>query len=95
MNYIQQRAHEIFQELYPNEEMEEEELYQLYALVSLILERLGFDVLDADIHDAWALWEMKTNPGHPSIVPFDELTQETQDKDNMYTQAVNQVLDRQ
>ncbi len=71
----------------------EDDLLELYAL--LVLTRGQLCSLK-DVHDAWAIWRNRTKPDHKSLVPFDELTQEVQQLDKEYTDAIiktAQILD--
>ena len=70
-------------------------LIRLYALLVLVK---GENVTLEDIHDAWSM-DMnyrEQNPycyghEHRSIVPFDKLSKETQDKDKEYLDALISV----
>lgn len=71
-------------------------LIRLYALLVLIK---GEDVTLSDIHDAWSMnmnYKEQNPPycyghDHMSIVPFDQLSKETQDKDVEYLEALKEV----
>ena len=71
-------------------------LVRLYALLVLIK---GEDVTLSDIHDAWSvnMNYKEANPpycyghDHLSIVPFDQLSKETQDRDVPYLEALKEV----
>ena len=73
-----------------------EKLVRLYALLVLIK---GEDVTLSDIHDAWAvnMNYKEANPpycyghDHLSIVPFEQLSKETQDRDIPYLEALKEV----
>lgn len=67
---------------------EDPDLIHLYTLLALTK---GEATTLADVHDAWALWRMQTRPDHPSLVPFGELTPETQEYDRPYMEAIHQV----
>jgi hypothetical protein len=71
----------------------------LIKLYSLLVLTKGENVTLKDVHDAWAM-DMNFrdfNPPrcyghkHTSIVPFEELSKETQDKDMKYVQAIKEV----
>lgn len=68
-----------------------DDLLRLYCLLVLTL---GVDTSRQDVHDAWALWSMDTEPDHPAIVPFDELTPDVQDLDEPYTDAIHRLSER-
>lgn len=63
-------------------------LLRLYALLALVT---GADVTLEDVHDAWAAYTAATKPGHPALVPFDQLTPATQELDRPYRDAIRQV----
>jgi hypothetical protein len=66
----------------------EPDLIRLYALLALVK---GEQATLADVHDAWAIWRDQTRPDHRSIVPFDELTPETQELDRPYMEVIRAV----
>jgi len=67
-----------------------------YALLTLVK---GENVTLKDVHDGWAMNMnfKEANPPycygheHKSIVPFNELNKETQDKDIKYVEAIKEV----
>ena len=73
-----------------------EKLVRLYALLALVK---GEDVTLEDVHDAWAMdmnFNEKNPPycyghDHKSIVPFDQLSVETQERDREYVEAIKEV----
>ena len=70
-------------------------LMDYYTLLVLIL---GEETTLADAHDAWAVninrtWRQQ-NPtlgDHRSVIPFDQLTKEVQDKDQNYLDAIHKT----
>ena len=83
MNYIQQTKHEL------QKHMEcEDDLVDLYNLLVWVL---GESTTWEDVHNAWSVWQNKTNPSHKSLVPFDELSEETQKLDAEYANAIKTV----
>ncbi len=68
-------------------------LQNVYALLVLVK---GQNVTLKDVHDAWSVninqtWDFETNGNHRSLRPFDELTKEIQDKDQMYLEAIKET----
>lgn len=59
--------------------------FDLYLLLTLVK---GSHVTLKDVHDAWAIAEHHTNPTHPSIVPFHQLTPDVQALDQPYADAI-------
>lgn len=93
MNYIDEIAEDIFNELaIPSSEWQ---LYlplcRLYALLALALHVC---VSREDVHDAWSVWMAGRDPGHRSLVPFNQLTAEVQALDQPYVDAIHRVAMR-
>ncbi len=68
-------------------------LQNVYALLVLVK---GTDVTLADVHDAWAVninqhWDFEQFGNHRSLVPFDQLSEEVQEKDQKYVDAIREV----
>ncbi len=63
-------------------------LLRLYAL--LVFSK-GWETTLEDVHDAWSLWRMESDPGHRSLIPFDQLTPEVQELDRAYMEAIHEV----
>ena len=67
-----------------------------YALLVLVK---GEDITLSDVHDGWSMVMnyKESNPpycyghDHKSIVPFDELSKETQDRDIKYVEALRKI----
>jgi hypothetical protein len=66
----------------------EPELVDLYTLLVLVKSE---EVTLKDVHDAWSIWRLRTQPDHPSIVPFEELEKSSQDYDLPYAQAIRRA----
>lgn len=65
-----------------------EDLLDVYGLLVLTV---GENCTNEHIHDAWSVWQSKTQPDHKSLKPFKELTKEVQNLDEPYRQAVIKV----
>lgn len=91
MNYIEDVARAIFQKVNPGKWMnaEEQRLYRLYALLGFCLQE---EVTNADVHDAWSVWQTEINPSHRSLIPFEHLTSEVQELDSEYRDAIIAVV---
>jgi len=63
-------------------------LLDLYGLLVMVV---GENCTNEHIHDAWSVWQNRTEPTHRSLKPFNELTKEVQDLDEPYRQAVIKV----
>ena len=66
----------------------DQRLYRIYAVLCL---SKGTDTTLKDVHDAWSAWRAHTMPEHRSIIPFEELTPETQALDAPYRDAIHQA----
>jgi len=62
-----------------------EALIRTYAVLAL---GPGEAVTDRDVHNAWVAWMLAVDPNHPSLVPFDELDNETASSDRAFRDAI-------
>jgi len=62
------------------------DLLSMYALLVLAV---GVNCTNEHIHDAWSVWQ--PDPTHRSLIPFAELTEEVQELDSKYRDAVIHV----
>jgi len=65
-----------------------EGLLETYGLLVLTV---GKDCTNEHIHDAWSVWQNRTQSDHRSLKPFNELTEEVQLLDEPYRDAVIKV----
>ena len=86
-NYIQQ----IYDELDKILKMRGTPYEGLLETYGLLVMTVGVNCTNQHIHDAWSIWQNKTQPDHRSLKPFNELTKEVQDLDEPYRQAVIKV----
>lgn len=68
-------------------------LQSVYAL--LVLTK-GQETTLEDVHNAWAVslnrtWNKEKHGQHYSMIPFNELKKEVQDKDQKYVDAIHEV----
>lgn len=82
-NYIQILKEEVQMKMKVNKN-----LLELYTL--LILTK-GEDTTLSDVHDAWSIDKNRTFPEHWSIVPFEKLSKETQEKDQYYLDIIKSI----
>jgi hypothetical protein len=69
-------------------EGETDELFLTYAVLALA----KGDRVDArDIHNAWAAWMSTRDPGHDSIVPYENLPPDVRREDDPFLNAVREV----
>lgn len=64
------------------------ELLDLYALLLFVR---GEAATTEDVHDAWSLWQSRTDPQHRSVRPFAELSDEVQAMDESYAEAIREA----
>lgn len=82
-NYIQVLKDEVQMRMKVNKN-----LLELYTLLILVK---GEDTTLSDVHDAWSIDKNRTFPKHWSIVPFEKLSKETQEKDQYYLDIIKSV----
>jgi hypothetical protein len=91
VNYIDEIAAAIRSKV-PSDALPEEDsvedLFRLYALLSLVK---GAEVSAEDVHNAWSTWMAREEPNHESLRPFDELDASTRRDDMPYVEAIRAV----
>lgn len=90
-NYIDRIAAAIHQEANGKEldlTGEYARLYRIYAVLALSLNTTT-DL--RDVHDAWSAWASHDRPNHQSLLPFEQLTEEVQELDRKYRDAIVRV----
>ena len=87
MNYIEKVKNLLEAEL-KMKGTDYEDLLDVYGLLVLTV---GKNCTNKNIHDAWSIWQNKTQPEHRSLKPFMKLTKKVQDLDEPYRQAVIKV----
>lgn len=93
MNYIDRWAGEIAAELDPAL-LPDEDVGALMRLYAVLLLAKGDVVTASDVHDAWSAWMAAINPGHASLVPFEELLAHDQRQDDVFVAAIRTVASR-
>lgn len=63
----------------------------LLDLYTLLVLTKGEDTTLEDVHDAWAIWRQTSKPDHESLVPFRQLSQEVQELDRPFVEAIQSV----
>jgi len=86
-NYIQ-NIYNLLDEELKMRGTEYEGLLEVYGLLVLTV---GEKCTQEHIHDAWSIWQNKTQPDHKSLIPFNKLTKEVQELDEPYRLAVIKV----
>jgi hypothetical protein len=88
MNYIDEVKEELLKHVKIGKGLQN--VYSLLVLVK------GQSVTLKDVHDAWAMninltWDKETNGEHYSLIPFDQLSEEVQNKDQHYVDAIKET----
>jgi hypothetical protein len=89
-NYIEEIASRIRSE-FDSAQLPNEGLDQLFASYALLALTKGPEVTNEDVHDAWSVWATEFDEHNPSLVPFDQLSPETQAEDGRFRDAINKV----
>jgi len=68
-------------------------LMNVYALLVLVK---GEETTLEDVHDAWSVninqtWNFAQNGNHRSLIAFNELAKEIQEKDRAYVEAIHET----
>lgn len=87
MNYIQE-VEDKLEEILKLRDTPYEGLLGVYSLLTLTV---GTKCSNEDVHNAWSVWQNKVFPTHPSLKPFDELSKEVQNLDDLYRRAIIEV----
>lgn len=66
------------------------DLQKLLRLYAMLLRVKGADTTQSDVHDAWVVWMVERNAEHESLIPYDDLDEETQEQDRVFTEAIQQ-----
>ncbi|HEX4058042.1 MAG TPA: hypothetical protein VHX87_06980 [Galbitalea sp.] len=89
-NYIEDISSQIRARVDPSK-LPDDGLDQLFSSYALLALSKGIQVTNEDVHDAWSAWASQFDPENESLVPFDELSQETQSQDTIFRDAIREV----
>jgi hypothetical protein len=89
MNYIDQLASRIGDRC--DMSMEDEKERRLLRQYAVIAYATGGNVTARQVHDAWSAWQAETQPDHPSLVPFELLSEEVQCLDDLFVHAIREA----
>lgn len=92
-SYLDRIAADIRRTADPEAAQTNEDL-SLYRLYAVLLLAKGKTVTAEDVHNAWAAWASEYAPTHRNLLPFRELSLETQHKDLLYLTAIHDVASR-
>lgn len=90
---------EIIEEVQKETGLRDKELLKMYSLLVLVK---GTNITLKDVHDAWSMWMnfKEYNPPkyygheHLSIVPFEQLSIETQERDRKFVNALVKIANK-
>ncbi len=90
MTYLDALAEEIRRAV-PSDVLPEEDTSSLFRIYAVLLLAKGEEVTREDVHNAWVAWMLDRGETHESMVPFAELSAETQAEDSPFMVAVRTV----
>ncbi|HEX8390357.1 MAG TPA: hypothetical protein VF597_02980 [Candidatus Saccharimonadales bacterium] len=64
-------------------------LFNSYAVLALAK---GGAVTSRDVHDAWSAWATEYDSENPSLIPFDDLTDENKSQDDKFVEAIKTTV---
>jgi len=90
MSYVDTLAEEVRSKI-PKDLLPDGDTIPLFRLYALLALTKGAEVTAADVHDAWAVWMSSTDPQHPALRPFTELSPEKRQEDQVFVDAIRDV----
>jgi hypothetical protein len=93
MTYLDALADEI-RRAAPSDALPDEDTSSLFRSYAVLLLAKGEEVTPEDVHNEWVAWMLDRGESHESMVPFAELSAETQAEDSPFMVAVRTVARR-
>jgi hypothetical protein len=93
MTYLDALAEEIRRAV-PSDALPGEDTSSLFRIYAVLLIAKGEAVTREDVHNAWVAWMLDKGETHESMVPFADLSAETQAEDSPFMVAVRTVARR-
>ena len=90
MNYLDALADEI-RDAVAADALPDGDTSSLFRTYAVLLLAKGVEVTRGDIHNAWVAWMLDNGETHASLVPFSELSADTQSEDSPFVVAVQTV----
>ena len=90
MTYLEELARAINNAL-PEAVIPDPDISELLLTYAVLALAKGANVSREDVHNAWVAWMVTRGKSHPSMVPFDELSPETQAEDSPFVAAIRTV----
>lgn len=75
----------------PVERMPDGDSDELIRAYAVLLRAKGTGVTESDVHDAWAAWMAKREADHPSLVPYEQLTDDIRAQDAVFVRAIHRA----
>jgi hypothetical protein len=93
MNYIEQVAADIRTEI-PASALPHGNVNDLLNMYAALAFAKGVDVTASDVHDVWSAWQIKHDPSHVHLIPYDQLPSSVQQQDAVYVLAIRKAAER-
>ncbi len=92
MNYIQELADKIHQQI-PQELLPDaENINELMLIYAVLAVAKGKNLTNEDVHNAWAAWMSFSDPNHRSIVDYAALSLDVKEQDAPFTEAIRRTI---
>lgn len=89
--YLEQIAAQIRVALKEEDVVAPDDTPELFVLYALLAKLRGTGVSAEDVHDAWSAWKILSGEPHAAVVPYKDLDQATQARDEPYAAAIRRV----
>jgi hypothetical protein len=93
MSYIDDIAHAIRQKM-SDADVPAEPANDLFLIYAVLLLTKWEQVTNQDVHNAWVAWMAMRRETHEAMVPFDELSPNTQSEDSPFTIAIRKTAEQ-
>jgi hypothetical protein len=75
----------------PSEVLPDEDTTSLFLTYAVLLLAKGEGVSREDVHNAWVAWTISKGEQHESLVPFSNLSTDTQSEDSPFVVAIRMI----
>jgi hypothetical protein len=83
---------QLIRRLLPHEADQPDDAESLFLGYAVLMRVKGLECTASDVHDAWTAWMLGRNPGHPALVPFDNLPPDVQRRDLPFVYAIHAAV---
>lgn len=87
MTYLEDVANAI-RHAVPEDALPDEDTTSLLLSYAVLLLAKGEGVSGEDVHNAWVAWTLSKGEDHETLVPFSELSYDTQSEDSPFVVAI-------